>query len=435
MRIAFLIAGLCLVLMIGYGQREPDKIQPVQIGEQMPDITLSPITHYPVSKIHLSEIKCPLVIFDFFATWCGSCLKALPKLDSLQKQYGDALQIIVVTEEPYSKLQHLFKNGRIASNIYLPFISSDSVLKTYFPHQLLPHEVWLNKDRKVIAITDAEKITASNIQTAITKQQIHLPVKQDEMDYDVSRPLLDGGNGGSSSQVQYRSMLTGKLGLPSGGKYYKDDHQQKRSYINRTVLSLYQQVYDFAGNRVILEVSNPAHYYTAADSLLYCYEQITPLNTSEAQLNAWMTQDLDRYFGLQGRMEERDCTCYVLKVTDSAKLPLSASTTRFIQTGNQYHQQVLHHYPLSFLVGLLNSQQPTDPPVPIVLDETHFSKSVDLRLRVSDIHNLEALNKTLTDYGLSLVPAIRSLRVFVLKEKPFTRMLTTEAPTATKNTH
>lgn len=76
--------------------------------------------------------------FRFFSTWCGSCVEALPKLDSLQKQSGNKVQIMVVDyERPDIVRTFWAKNptGRLSS---LPFIIADSLLSSYFPHRIVP---------------------------------------------------------------------------------------------------------------------------------------------------------------------------------------------------------------------------------------------------------------------------------------------------------
>lgn len=45
------------------------------------------------------ETQGKYVILDFWATWCAPCLRMIPKLNYLQKTFGDKLVIIGISEE------------------------------------------------------------------------------------------------------------------------------------------------------------------------------------------------------------------------------------------------------------------------------------------------------------------------------------------------
>jgi thiol-disulfide isomerase/thioredoxin len=58
----------------------------VPTGDLAPDWTLSD----PSGKQHtLSEYRGKVVIMDFWATWCGPCLRAMPGLQALHEKYKD----------------------------------------------------------------------------------------------------------------------------------------------------------------------------------------------------------------------------------------------------------------------------------------------------------------------------------------------------------
>src|SRR6476661_3125665 len=150
MRKLLILAMLCPLL----GLSQSDKITPLTIGDTIPDITLSNIINYQTQSANLSSFKCKLLILDFWATWCTSCLKHFPKMDSLQQQYPGQVQVLLVnaktTGDNEKKIKIFFErrkapNGRPYA---LASVIEDSLLTQLFPHKLLPHYVWLDSSRK-----------------------------------------------------------------------------------------------------------------------------------------------------------------------------------------------------------------------------------------------------------------------------------------------
>ena len=48
-----------------------------------------------------------IYVVEFWATWCGPCLKTMPHLAELQEKYADKIQFISVTDEPMSEVSAL----------------------------------------------------------------------------------------------------------------------------------------------------------------------------------------------------------------------------------------------------------------------------------------------------------------------------------------
>jgi cytochrome c-type biogenesis protein len=58
----------------------------LSVGDAAPDWTLAD----PQGRTHkLSEYRGSVVVLDFWATWCGPCAKVMPRLEKLQKKYGE----------------------------------------------------------------------------------------------------------------------------------------------------------------------------------------------------------------------------------------------------------------------------------------------------------------------------------------------------------
>lgn len=85
-------------------------------------------------------------ILNFWATWCGPCIKEMPVLDSLYRKLDhQTWQIFLVSDEPLEKVI-AFRDARSFS---IPFISHTSSLGT-IGVSALPRTVVLNASGEVV---------------------------------------------------------------------------------------------------------------------------------------------------------------------------------------------------------------------------------------------------------------------------------------------
>lgn len=158
-------------------------VKALNIGDTVPDITITNVYNYPSSTIQLSDLKGKLVILDFWATWCTACIREFPKLDSLQTRFRNGVQILLVSSagsNTLNEISQFFEKHLNAGNkkYAFPFTANDTTLTKLFPHISIPHIVWLY-DGKVTAITDAEGISAAGIQQVLQDKPPSLEVDRD----------------------------------------------------------------------------------------------------------------------------------------------------------------------------------------------------------------------------------------------------------------
>jgi thiol-disulfide isomerase/thioredoxin len=85
--------------------------QVLTIGSQAPALTIDhwlsdghgrfmPVTEFQPGRVY---------VIDFWATWCGPCIRSMPHLAKLQEKYADELQIISVSTEPPERIRHFME--------------------------------------------------------------------------------------------------------------------------------------------------------------------------------------------------------------------------------------------------------------------------------------------------------------------------------------
>jgi len=247
----------------------------------MPAVVISHLVNTPATAVHLPGTR-PLVLLDFFATSCSSCVAALPRLDSLQKKFGDRLQVLVVTAEAGETLQKFLLRNTKARGVQLPFVYADTTLAALFPHELLPHEVWLSGG-VVTAITDADQVTETNISAILEGKSQMLTPKADNFVYDRHLPLT-ANLGLPAAGVLSQSILVPAIpGVQSGVMIGRDSSHVRLTCINVSEATLFETATGLLDT-------------TLRSEALYCFEVTAPLNTSLDSLHAVMLQQLTLYF-------------------------------------------------------------------------------------------------------------------------------------------
>jgi thiol-disulfide isomerase/thioredoxin len=61
-------------------------------GKAMPTLA---VTGWLNGEVKPADLRGKVVIIDFYATWCGPCMRAIPHNNELLKQYGDEGLILI----------------------------------------------------------------------------------------------------------------------------------------------------------------------------------------------------------------------------------------------------------------------------------------------------------------------------------------------------
>lgn len=408
-----------------YAQDKATVIKSLNIGDKVPDMSFS-MVNYPSKTVKLSSFTNKLVILDFWATWCTGCLHSFPKMDSLQKQYADKLQVLLVntksTGDDERKIKSLFGKLQLKNKqpYNLPSTIKDTIADKFFRHKSLPHYVWLFKG-KVKAFTSSEQVTSKNIEAVLEGQPVAFRMKIDDYDYNNKEPLFLNGNGGNGSNILYRSMITGYIdGLPvtSSKSETSDKLVTRFTIVNSPIVRLYQKAYQksVTKSRLLLEVKDAVKLMNDTDwdswkyDNTYCYEIITPAISMD-KVYKKMKNDLTNFFGYKAVIEKRKVKCFVLQFNGSTNAQAITDRKPSNNFGKKEAITYMHNQKVARLADYLDELLS----IP-VLDESNYNLPVDMEFN-SDMKDIKALQKKLNPYGFDLVEAERELEMFVLKEQ------------------
>lgn len=170
------MATFCLFFSTVKAQIQIDSIKPLRVGDHLPkafwEVKHQVYEQDKVTQQDLSKYKDRLLILDFWATWCGSCISNFPTLANLQSDFGPELQILLVnchnTRDTPLKINAFYQQQKALFNGKpLPTIVADHYLLKLFPHRFIPHYVWINPYGVIVAITNSKFLNAEQVKLLI----------------------------------------------------------------------------------------------------------------------------------------------------------------------------------------------------------------------------------------------------------------------------
>lgn len=103
------------------------------------------LTTYDKKVIEPKSIKTPLVVFNFWASWCLPCLKEFPSLVEFQKKYGDKVTIVGFNGDEENPDRHI---REVSKSYKLDFAQvadpkseiSDKFMIVSYPYSIVYHQ-------------------------------------------------------------------------------------------------------------------------------------------------------------------------------------------------------------------------------------------------------------------------------------------------------
>jgi thiol-disulfide isomerase/thioredoxin len=421
-------------------------IRPLKIGDTIPAIVLTNLLNQN-GPISLSTLhKQPLLIINFWATWCVPCLRELPRLDSLAAAHPAEMKVLSVAYEQRSVVSaFLAKHPEIKTG-HLVMTTDDHVLINYFKHNELPHNVWIDQNGVVKNITSGDEINDQNVLTFIHHMPLHVHNLTAAPDFDVFGPFHL-----SDSVFEYRSILTKYIdGIPGGhsaqGVFHHPTERwlirdfsfnSSRQHLLWTAVDKDEYTQDYYGIMKIITSDSTRFFWPNQCPLsfarskytsrldwefdnLYCYELTLPFARKDSAFYDDELNDLKRIFNIEVTVEHPVIPTCNLTLKSGYKFKRPLNDSAYIDLGK--NKITAHNVSILRLFNLLNKKikpernsKCDDPPY---IDKTGIKHNIDLEIEFSgELPTYTEIKKLIKNkYGIGFQIVKQPYPVTIIKD-------------------
>jgi len=211
----------------------------VKTGDPAPAIALEAIIpDQPPSHASLKALEGKAVVLEFWATWCGPCVEAIPHFNQLVKRFeGRPIQFISVTSEDSAVVKRFLNARPIAGWIGLD--PANKLFKEY-GLEALPSTVLIDSHGMIAGMTQPATLTEKNLEDLLAGKEPEMAPAVGS----VMKSLQSGLEAGSTPMLDI--IVRRSSGTTQGMQMSVGKHQ----WLGTTMRELFAAVYSIPSSFV-----------------------------------------------------------------------------------------------------------------------------------------------------------------------------------------
>lgn len=410
-------------------------VKPVypEVGKPCPDLVINNITAYPGKKAKISDFRGKWLVLDLWSKGCGGCISALPRINDMQKTFGDKVQFIVVgREDRENGIRAIYARFQKKLNLTVS-AAFDSTLFTRLDVSGVPYIIVIDPRGVVQGITgrlEAEDMTdflagrSPRLVKVYREHEKHISI------YDPKLPFLVKGNGGNDTDYFYRSMWAkwnpeAGYGHPSRvilehGKFEAISITARELYLmaytDRDWIGFRDSLYGRFWPKPLLEMKDTSLFYCdfSKEIGLFSYSlTVPPPAVAKETLMQMIQRDLKNCFRLDAGIETRKMPYWRLVATEEARIKLRTKGQTVWPVGRVDTGFTAKNFSMPmFLLQITREVKPDCWPI---IDETGIEGNLDITMDCV-LTDFDSVKQALRANGLDLVKGEKDMQVLVIRD-------------------
>jgi uncharacterized protein (TIGR03435 family) len=365
--------------------------QTLKPGVGAPPITATPTPSTP--PFHgWGAYRGNYVIIDFWATWCGPCVAAMPRIAALKEEFkGRPVRFVTVALDEAPRVEDFLKRQHLSIKTYVD--GPDGPTSKAYGVYGIPVSAVIDPKGNVVAVTSGDNITSESVRGLLAGSSPTLPALAQPVDPEWDKSQISWQDG---VQPSFEAIIKPIQVRGSGIMHKPGSNRISGDGLPLTPMIWYAWQTDSFHIDIRIAVPN----------FLYRAVILVPKGRENSLFPSFQSA-LESTFGFHTRWEEQDRNVLVLRTDRSKALLPSASQEQF---GYQKGHITFHKQTIAKLAEAL----PNWTRIP-VLDETSLPNKYDFDLEYRDDRPDVLISELKEKYGLILERAKRKVHILVVE--------------------